>query len=129
MKKDERIKRCPFCGSTDVRAVWMNSAFFFSWSVQCMRCQSNSAWFKTREKAIAFWNRRRESRFRKGGLLPCPFCGSTNLINGRMTPDSWSFIFCKDCGGGVRTFKTEEEAVEAWNSRYHSLYEGERDGK
>lgn len=67
-------------------------------------------------------------------LLPCPFCGSYNC----WTHEVWNrhtdhaqgyYVECYDCGAakGVLIYhngtwdgfyKTEAEAVEAWNARY-----------
>lgn len=53
-------------------------------------------------------------------LLPCPFCGSTNLdVCGVLV----RYVHCLDCGTDgpwpchQRKEQTQEEAVEAWNRR------------
>lgn len=45
-------------------------------------------------------------------LKPCPFCGgeASNFIAG---------IYCNECGAGVSRYgKTNEQVVEAWNTRH-----------
>lgn len=54
------LKRCPFCGSKDIR-VWMKYESFF---VQCEDCSAlvpdpNTTEY-TQEEAIEAWNRRYE---------------------------------------------------------------------
>lgn len=48
-------------------------------------------------------------------LKPCPFCGGTNLY---YAAGRFYAVECADCGGKVvGTFKTTEEAADAWNTR------------
>lgn len=48
-------------------------------------------------------------------LKPCPFCGGTNLY---YAAERFYAVECADCGGKVvGTFKTTEEAADAWNTR------------
>ena len=49
-------------------------------------------------------------------LLNCPFCGGDAEIT------KWHegyFVECREqrCGGTIGAYKTEEEAIEAWNTR------------
>ena len=49
-------------------------------------------------------------------LKSCPFCGSEAEIT------KWHegyFVECRGhrCGGTIGAYKTEEEAIEAWNTR------------
>lgn len=48
-------------------------------------------------------------------LKPCPFCGGMNLY---YAEGRFYAVECVDCGGKVvGAYRTEEEAVEAWNRR------------
>ena len=44
-------------------------------------------------------------------LLPCPFCGDSNIKINRFSID------CSDCGGSIRVFTNRQIAVNAWNTR------------
>lgn len=49
-------------------------------------------------------------------LKQCPFCGGEAETT--KWPEGW-FIECKEqrCGGTIGAYKTEQEAIEAWNTR------------
>ena len=46
-------------------------------------------------------------------LKPCPFCGCNAIVEGY---SNW-WVRCECCLVETRTFKTEAEAIEAWNRR------------
>lgn len=50
-------------------------------------------------------------------LLPCPFCGSTDI--GYVTNDDYEFIMCDGCGAGVSRADSmpERSPLEVWNMR------------
>lgn len=52
-------------------------------------------------------------------LLPCPFCGSTNIDAGRGEgPTMYSYsAYCLDCLAEGPLADTLEEAKEKWNGR------------
>lgn len=53
-------------------------------------------------------------------LKPCPFCGGMNLY---YTARMFYAVECADCGGKVvGAYRTEEEAVEAWNRRVQPTF-------
>ena len=54
-------------------------------------------------------------------LLPCPFCGGSNLAEGFHSP----FVICEDCGafGPGSADITHEEAVNKWNTRAERMCE------
>ena len=59
-------------------------------------------------------------------LKPCPFCGGDAEIT------KWHegyFVECKKqrCGGTIGAYKTEEEAIEAWNTRAERTCKAEQD--
>lgn len=47
-------------------------------------------------------------------LLPCPFCGSSNLDD---QGPSYTQIMCNDCGAHEYDQPSREEAIAAWNRR------------
>ena len=53
-------------------------------------------------------------------LKKCPFCGGEGRIV-HTTPTSghskW-FISCNECNADTDFYKTDDEAIEAWNKRY-----------
>lgn len=51
-------------------------------------------------------------------LLPCPFCGNAPApeVNRHFITRRF-FIWCLDCDIAGPERKTEQEAVDAWNSR------------
>lgn len=53
-------------------------------------------------------------------IEPCPFCGGPGEIRqsgggGGYYP--WIYVSCFDCDATGSLFKSEEEAIEAWNDR------------
>ena len=48
--------------------------------------------------------------------LPCPFCGSTDVIH---TKKPREFVMCDECGGMADSIDTlpERTAIEVWNMR------------
>lgn len=55
-------------------------------------------------------------------ILPCPFCGGEAECNKwwSATISGKYATFCTKCSGGTDFFATEEEAIEAWNTRSES---------
>jgi Lar family restriction alleviation protein len=51
-------------------------------------------------------------------LKPCPFCGGqADIIR---SANHWFFVRCPACEASKPGFETENDAVEAWNSRSSS---------
>lgn len=55
-------------------------------------------------------------------LLPCPFCGSANIVLGHDTSSDyerhWSwYVECRDCGVGLEFQPTKEATILKWNVR------------
>lgn len=52
-------------------------------------------------------------------LKPCPFCGNreTTIIQDYNKPVLQWEIQCVRCGCGVGYYKTQEDAIAAWNRR------------
>ena len=52
-------------------------------------------------------------------LLPCPFCGGSDVHLRRHSPAHMSWVSCRDCGleAPSETGTTDEDAVAYWNRR------------
>lgn len=50
-------------------------------------------------------------------LLPCPFCGGTDLLIRDVL--SWTYISCEACAtcGPAQASGSNDEAIAAWNAR------------
>lgn len=47
--------------------------------------------------------------------IPCPFCGSSNLL---IAPNgAESHVHCDECGAAGPTATTQEQSVVCWNDR------------
>lgn len=55
MEAEEELLPCPFCGG---KASAIDSKFSLATFVRCDNCHSTTGNFKTKEMAIAAWNRR-----------------------------------------------------------------------
>ena len=51
-------------------------------------------------------------------LLSCPFCGGEGAIR---TTHWGCFILCEDCRTSIGIKDTEKEAINAWNTRTHTI--------
>lgn len=50
-------------------------------------------------------------------LKPCPFCGGTDIRQHFDYPiHIWS-IKCRNCGGKMQRYGSQQQAVTAWNRR------------
>lgn len=75
-------------------------------------------------KNLATYDNLRNIEYRDQ-LLPCPFCGSTDLDESRLRSQDYRegptvyrlSIFCKSCGGHAGKSIYIETAVEKWNNR------------
>ena len=62
-------------------------------------------------------------------LKKCPFCGAypsmmyQYTIGDYKNPSPYNVI-CGNCGAEIAWYETEEEAVEAWNTRYEPPFNG-----
>lgn len=59
-------------------------------------------------------------------LLPCPFCGGEAQVfeSGAWFVDHFmKYVRCTSCGLQTCDYKTEAEAVEAWNTRTKPAYD------
>ena len=53
-------------------------------------------------------------------LKPCPFCGGHAIIDG--CDDTLWIVICKECNASIGYKETEQEAIEAWNSRVEPTF-------
>lgn len=65
-------------------------------------------------------------------ILPCPFCGHTNVVvktDGfpEMTSTPWKQCYCTLCMARGSKAVTEDTAVRFWNAPYLSLSDVYRD--
>lgn len=142
---DDIIDPCPFCGGDARFETYAGS----SCAVVCQTCGCGTPVFRLEDgmKAVAKWNRRAD---RKTKLLPCPFCGSMNLVGStdvginmdHEDPDApdgtVATIYCDDCGCQIQAKVTHEDSplhgslfnnanklvMKKWNSRVAVAYEG-----
>lgn len=49
-------------------------------------------------------------------LLPCPFCGSENIMLDKTKEDTLHLAVCRNCVAEVSGF-TRDGAIRAWNRR------------
>ena len=56
IKENEQLKRCPFCGNSDVVLYKWHSAN--TYSVECQECGAKSPECATTGQARSAWNRR-----------------------------------------------------------------------
>ena len=48
-------------------------------------------------------------------LKPCPFCGSDDIELSTGLAEYWAF--CHDCTATTSMERTQEEAIQVWNTR------------
>jgi Lar family restriction alleviation protein len=53
-------------------------------------------------------------------LLPCPFCGSKDVIIEVSIDTTGIYVECLDCGNRTAQWLKEETAMKKWNSRNKS---------
>jgi len=49
--------------------------------------------------------------------IPCPFCGSTELFDGRLIPQDAYAVNCEHCDATGPIAKSKAGAVRLWNMR------------
>lgn len=49
-------------------------------------------------------------------LLPCPFCGSTDIVCVE-TSDREYTVICRECLAGIKFTNKKKDAVDLWNRR------------
>ena len=53
-------------------------------------------------------------------LKPCPFCGGHAIVDG--CDETLWIVICKKCDASIGYKETEQEAIEAWNSRVQPTF-------
>jgi len=113
------LKPCPFCGCQAHLAEEEYPV------IKCLnpKCKMAVILANTKEKAVSMWNNRvdiekaelRKKDYLNKKLLPCPFCGGTDIRVRHGLVTCWKYVQCK-CG--AETASSEEVvAIEAWNTR------------
>lgn len=49
-------------------------------------------------------------------ILPCPFCGSTDIVTHNNDGNGRYWVYCRNCDASGSDARTEAEAAEKWNS-------------
>ena len=99
-----KLSSCPLCKGRVT--IVENSC------IQCTKCGCVLPKISgSMEETVLLWNSRIE-------FLSCPLCGEYAYKIVVAKGDDVEFsIHCVNCGFHTKTFKTEEEAIHAWNSR------------
>jgi hypothetical protein len=96
MKKEDDLKRCPFCGGS--ASLYIGSGGFY---VRCNFCESRSTVSDTQDGAKQAWNERvtlKNSQWNKrGGFFYCAKCGCRQEKKTK---------FCAYCGAKMKDCKT-----------------------
>ena len=92
---NDKLKPCPFCGSSNLEVVDTPQGYFIGCSCDCFTGD-----FETKEAAIDTWNTRAERTCKNVSgtqhKFKCSVCGDTWA-----KPDVDLFAYCPTCGARV----------------------------
>lgn len=112
----EELKPCPFCGGK-ARLQRIGESYYVVCDGYC-KIKPTTWDYSVKEKAIKEWNSRSVTEPK---LKPCPFCGDTyirpHIIKGGSYTIGCNTLNCVGLHCEGKLFKSETEAVNAWNRR------------
>lgn len=104
--------RCPFCGRKLKVIEEMGEGHEGLWSACCPHCRMDGGHYESKRLLLDTFS---------GKLVkpkPCPLCGrEAELLKDELGSSPWFLVRCKHCWIDVGEYRTEREAVAAWNRR------------
>ena len=110
LNTNNKIKPCPICGSEPkIRYILACPIIMCA---PCHLIMYREDINKTQEELIARWNKRKTKPYESRKKLPCT-CGR-KMLSIWDGPDG-KFVKCPKCDKRTEQYKTEIEAIRAWN--------------
>lgn len=111
-REDEYLYECPRCGQDEATLIKNGSGSDSNYEVICNACDECTDRFKTEDEAIDAWNK---GIMKENVFKICPKCNRYKVYLYRNVKKNIAYIECETCGFETEVYKTEEEAIEAWN--------------